>query len=195
MKADLKGVWFGSNVVCLASGPSVTDADINAVKLWRNGGAGRFVIATNSMVFKAPWVDAVFGMDSAWWRYYLPSLNHYKGLRLTCAIDQRGVITLPMPVSGNSGLASMFAAKYLGASRLILVGFDLRRGAQGQAHNHPDHPAPLTNTKSIQRWPGQFVDAMGHFENIEIVNTNQGSRLRMWYHQPLEQALAEPVPA
>lgn len=190
MRDDLKGSWQGATVVCLASGPSVTYEDCQRILAWRLGGVGRYVIVTNSMVFMAPWADAIFAMDSAWWRHYTSQLEAFTGLRLTCASTAPNTRRLKLDVSGNSGLASMMAAKYLGASRLILVGHDSTRGESGQAHCHADHPKPLTNIRSLPRWLGQYDRARCHFDGMNVVNTNPKTKIKLWPYVALNEALA-----
>lgn len=186
---DFKDLWQGSTVVCLASGPSVTQEDCEQIQAWRNEGDGK-VIVTNSMVFMAPWADAVFAMDSAWWREYYSALKGFAGLRLTSAEGVRGAVRLKLPVTGNSGLASMLAAKHLGASALILVGFDACLGPQGRAHCHPDHPKPLTNARSVTKWKDQHHRAQAHFAGMTVVNASRRSVIATWPKAPLKEALA-----
>ena len=52
--------------VCIASGPSLTPEDVQAVKEWRDAGKGK-VIVVNTTFRAAPWADAMFAMDAKWW--------------------------------------------------------------------------------------------------------------------------------
>jgi hypothetical protein len=85
-----RGRWRGATVVCIASGPSLTADDCEAVRRWRvDAGAGtrqegsgdasgeqgstRRVIAVNNSFERAPWADAIYGCDRKWWvRYAKP---------------------------------------------------------------------------------------------------------------------------
>src|SRR5690606_3319410 len=58
-------------VVCIASGPSLTADDCEAVKAWRAQEEGRGVIVTNTTFRLCPWADVLYALDAAWWKQYL----------------------------------------------------------------------------------------------------------------------------
>jgi len=74
----------GKEVVCIASGPSLTKEDCAAVKVWRDQSQNRRVIVTNTTHELCPWADFLFAMDSAWWRLNIAAvLLTFRGERVT----------------------------------------------------------------------------------------------------------------
>jgi len=62
--APTKGHWFTAHVVCIASGPSLTRADVERVREWRQEAGAptkRRVIVVNTSYKIAPWADALYG--------------------------------------------------------------------------------------------------------------------------------------
>lgn len=97
---------------------------------------------------------------------------------------------------GNSGAQAINLATLAGARRLILIGFDMCKGEvdgkPDQVHWHGDHPRPLNNAPSFER----FIEGMGkmaadlHADGIEVVNCSAKSALPYWPKRSLEDALS-----
>lgn len=192
--------WRGSEVVCIASGPSLTQADVELVKAWRYDMAWRRVIVTNNTWQIAPWADAVFAMDLQWWQTYHSAVERgYKGLRFTqhSQGDKFGALNLRRRVRGyrgykNSGACAVAAAIHLGASRVVMLGYDGRK-VDGKAHWHDDHPKGLGNAGSVKRWPADFELVRGlaiKTRGLIVINASRNSVLRHFERQELDQALA-----
>lgn len=123
--------------VVLASGPSLTDEDVEYVRLAREAGKVDVVLAVSNVgLLKAPWADALCSHDSNWWMAH-PEAMDFKGRKFsargfskTDAFDGKSV----GHVSGvNSGLWTMYIARDVyKADRIILLGFDMHR-RDGQA--------------------------------------------------------------
>lgn len=119
------GEWQGATVAVLGCGPSLTP---EAVELLRH----HFVIAVNHAAAVAPWADMLVALDVGWpaeWREFvglrvtgcedaeLDAL--YVGHRFHRVSTARGEIEIR-----NSGLEAIRIAAEMGASRIILVGFE-----------------------------------------------------------------------
>lgn len=122
----LNPLWPGATVAVLASGPSLTPALAESMRLHKT-------IAVNEAHRLAPWADVLVGLDGNWpaaWRAF-------PGQRLTGVADE----TLDADYIGpmwervtlapghtieirNSGLAAVRIAAALGAARIVLAGFD-----------------------------------------------------------------------
>lgn len=171
----------------LATGPSMSQAVADAVR-------GRCAVVAVSDAHKlAPWADAMASTDRAWWCAH-PEALEFAGRKFTTA-QVEGVERIPFegPITtgSNSGLLACHVAVKLGATRILLCGFDMKG-----AHFFGPHPEPLKNTK-----PGRFEAFQEQFRRfrprgVEILNCTRGSALRAYPMADLEEALAaRPVSA
>jgi hypothetical protein len=136
------------------------------------------VIAVSDAYRLAPWADALVSNDSKWWRVH-PEALKFKG-RKFCGMGYPGCERIKyegrFTIGLNSGLQAMRVAVKLGASRLLLLGFDMH--ATGGAHFFGEHPAPLQNTK-----PGRFNIHIHQFDKweadqaVNVINCTPGSAL------------------
>ena len=83
-------LWEGETVVCLASGPSLTPADVEYVR-----GKAR-VIVINTTVLLAPWADVLYACDARWWQWHHKTVKGFAGMKfaLTKASAPFGVTVL-----------------------------------------------------------------------------------------------------
>lgn len=165
----------------LATGPSMS---LEVAELVR--GKCR-VVAVSDAYRLAPWADALASTDEAWWKAHPDALN-FAGAKFTGSPAYRpvaGVQRLPNSTSGtNSGLLGCQVAHALGATRLLLCGFDMRGD-----HFFGRHPAPLNNTT-----PERFASLRKQFAfwapyGLEVINCTPGSALKTYPQIPLEIAL------
>lgn len=161
----------------IATGPSLTQAQVDAVRHLR-------VVVVSDAYRLAPWADALVSADKAWWKFHNPD---FPGRRFS-ALPEAGMdleVMEGIPMGSNSGLWAIHQAVKLGATRIILLGFDL-----GGTHFFGEHPAPLKNTK-----PERFEVFKRQFEQhrpkgIQIVNCTPGSALKCYPKMQLEEALS-----
>lgn len=193
--------WKGRTVVCLASGPSLTQADVDLVRR-----AGHPTVVTNTTFRMAPWADVLFGFDARWWSTKDPAtgLTHaqesarvFAGRRFTKSElgPTYGVETLHgsswFRGFGNSGCCAIALAVHAGAARVILLGFDSTFGPKGERHWHGNHPGGLGNCASIARWPAHFKRTahMAKLAGVVVLNCSRRTALDCFDRVPLEQAL------
>lgn len=180
-----------ADFVCIASGPSLTRDDVEAVRQWR--GDERRVIVVNNTFRLAPWADALFAMDRAWWALnWQEAAEKFQGQRFAAS---------PMPINwqvkhlarfngfGNSGAAAVALAVRMGATRVVMLGYDCQHTG-GRRHWHDDHPAPLGNAGTVERWPAKFEQLKrAMVGRAEIVNASRETALTMFPRVALEDAL------
>ena len=53
--------WVDETAVCIASGPSLTQADVDYVR-----GKARVIVVNNGYLL-APWADVLYAADARWW--------------------------------------------------------------------------------------------------------------------------------
>ena len=164
----------------LATGESLSQAVVDSLR-------GKVkVVAVNNSVALAPWADALAAADGAWWKH-TGFNDRFTGLKYTAAPDWYaldGVSRLPNVISGiNSGLLGIKVAEYLGAKKIILLGFDMKGG-----HFFGSHPAPLNNpdAKQFERFKQQFSE---HKTKIDIVNCTPYSALDCFRRSTLDAEL------
>ncbi len=190
--------WPGGTVVCLATGPSLTQADVNYVQGKVDG-----VIAVSNAFALAPWADCLYSCDSKWWRwnwehgakqfaglkYALDTgASRFPGVQVLRNTGDSGLELKPhgLHTGKNSGFQAINLAVHFGAARIVLLGYDLQSGADGRKHVHGDHP---------DRSAPPYALCLRHFSTlveplrtagIEIVNCTRRTALACFPQRLLE---------
>lgn len=158
----------------IATGPSLTDAQVQAVRHLP-------CVAVSNAYLKAPWAVALASADLRWWLHYRPE---FAGRRFSVStVPDAERVDL---VSGsNSGLLGMEVAVLLGATSLLLLGFDMKGD-----HFFGPHPVGLKNTDRVgfERFKRQFSG----FKKVPVVNCTPGSALDCFPKMDLACALNSP---
>lgn len=187
--------WSGFDVVCIASGPSLTQADCDAVKNWRSLGNNRRVIVINSSYKLAPWADVLYACDLKWWNTNYQEALSFKNEKWTLsghaakkfkALRKAGKIS----TGGNSGHQSLALAGKWGARKIILLGYDFQK-TNGKAHWHPDHPKGMGNGGNFKKWASK-IEVLGQSlknKNIRIINCTRKTALNCFERTNLEDEL------
>lgn len=184
--------WRDFTVVCMASGPSLTSEDMEAVRAWRDAGDARAVVVTNTTAFSAPWTDAMVALDMKWWKEYGKRARaEFPGERLTtsyCAsLYGAKKLQTPFLSYGNTGAAAVSLALQRGAARVILLGYDCQR-TDGKTHHHGSHPAGLSDAATIDKWPARF-EALAQRAGDRVVNCSRVTALKCFPMARLEDLL------
>jgi hypothetical protein len=194
-------LWPASTVVCIGTGPSLTREDVDACR-----GRAR-VIAIKHAIEWAPWADALYGSGGdggKWWQRNGPGLADYQGLRYTLdpkaapwatVLKNAGFTGLESSPSGlrtgkNSGFAAINLAVHLGASRIVLLGYDMRPDATDRDHFFGQHwhhgRVPLRMFVELFDSLVEPLRALG----IQILNATRSTALTAFPCVSLEEALA-----
>lgn len=176
--------WSGFTVVCIASGPSLLMADVEAVRKWRGSSRNRSVVVTNTTHKAAPWADVLYAMDTKWWRFEGPNDKNFQGLKITgkrrttsnCPIAER----IDFDQGGNSGDGAIRLAAFMGAKDIILLGYDAKYDQNGKRHWHGDHPLRLGNCESVGKFYGHFKKTASDLKGVRIVNASRKTALDMF---------------
>lgn len=161
--------WEGATVVCVGSGPSLTEAQAARVAAAHATGQVR-VIAINRAWERTPFADLLWGCDARWWHWDSGqrALSQFVGVVATQ--DGRAVAEFPrlkwleasedttQPVDSaarhggfdarpgyvrtgrNGGYQALHLAVQRGARRVLLLGYDQRPAPDGRTHWHEPHP-------------------------------------------------------
>ena len=191
-------IWPGETVVILASGPSLTEADCDYVR-----GKAR-VIAINSTYRLAPWADVLYACDARWWVWH-QGAKDFAGLKFALTKDAArwpGVVVLKntgtnglehdphgLKNGRNGGYQSINLAVHLGATRIVLLGFDMQKGPKGEQHWHEDHPNKIG--PDYRKWLGLFETLVGPLKKVgvEVINCTRSTRLACFPCASLESVL------
>lgn len=170
------------------------------------------MIAVNDAYRLLPYADILYACDLKWWRLHLddvrrmfhgePWTSHDQeqggsnnkaeladsGVRIVAGGHGQRFSTDPRRIhyGSNSGYQAINLALLKGATRVILVGFDMR----GRGHFFGDHPEPLHNRDSYAAFLPEFRAAAQACQ-VPILNATPGSGLDCWPIVPLEEALGD----
>lgn len=195
-------------VFVVAGGPSFVLED--ALQAYRHGK----IIAVNSSIFSVPFADYLFAADNGWWRAHDRFLNWLQcekkitttseGHKYGAEVRRRQAgtgIGGPFIEGHNSGhQAISLAFTKLGATRIVLLGFDCDFGPDGKKHHHGNHPERLTdgtqgvaNPQQTETW---FEDHLTLSEDaskkgIEIINCSRSTRLTCYKRKSILEVLNE----
>jgi hypothetical protein len=220
--------WERMTVVCIASGPSVTQQQLEIVRRARERDAVR-VIVVNDMYLVAPWADVLYFADDKWWRWQLQGVAKswpwakfgtddvkkafagFAGQKVT--IEHPTMATGPdiftlkkdgadglsekqnaIRTGSNSGFQAMNIAALSGASRILLVGYDLRY-IGGRTHSHNGHSAK-ENESVYMAYAQRFSTLERPMEKlgIDVANCTPGSAVKTFRTSTLEAELRECAP-
>lgn len=193
-------LFAGETVVCIGTGPSLTQADVDACR-----GLARVIVINNAFKL-ALWADAMFACDQKFWnwekgapsftglKYTLdrplvpkpklwPGVESLKDLgRTGLSLDPTGVKT-----GHDSGYQSINLAVLLGASKIVLLGYDMQAGKTDHFFgSHPDHSKPpFSRCLDAYKTLVEPLKSVG----VEIVNCTPGSALRCFPMASLQETL------
>lgn len=199
MGVTLTRIFEGQKVACIASGPSLTQADVDLCR----GVVG--VIAVNDAYRLAPWADAVYAADLKWYEVH-KGVPGFAGLKVSIgqhalATTQRFHAKFPdlliLPKTGadglecsqvglrvgrgqgaaHSGYQAINLAYHLGAASVILLGYDCKPDGKGRRHFFGNHPRGLNQTplSSFGLWAKSYVSLMqdARARGFSIVNCSR----------------------
>lgn len=197
MEPSKRPDWSRETCVILASGPSLTPEQIDAVK--RSTAKS---ITTNSTAFVAPWASVFYACDHLWFKKYHTKLDIKRcwtqdrasaeryGINYIRQSARPGLGKREVQVNGNSGTAAINLAYLFGCRRILLCGFDMRE-IKGRKHHHADHPAPLVQASQFGEWIHKLkqvsVDLVA--EGCEVVNCTPGSAVPYFRFSTIEKEL------
>ncbi len=201
-------LWPQATIVCLATGPSLTAADVDACR-----GRAR-LIAIKDAIRLAPDADVLYGAggdNARWWQKHGPTLQAFAGLRYALHDDAATWATVlrntgptglerdpgGLKTGKNSGYQAINLAVHLGAARILLLGYDQYQAPNGPKYFFGNRPATDQN-----RSP--FVDFLPTFETlvaplqalgVSVVNCSRETKLTCFPRRPLAEVLDAEVAA
>lgn len=209
MYGKIERVWPDSKVFILGGGPSLNQVDLSLLK-------GRNVLGVNQ-AFEIQDCEVPFCYcgDRRWYDWNKDRLKEYPGTLVTSysvvgfpempckninvqKISQQGIWSKdPSTISwnGNSGATAINVAYWLGAKKIVLLGFDMGH-SDGEFNWHNRYPPikrrpngfyPNPYRRFLSCWRRVAIDARNL--GIEIINSTVGGQLNVFTRKPLEVAL------
>jgi hypothetical protein len=193
--------WEGRTVAIVASGPSLKNADLDAL-------ANVPTIAVNDNWRKVPTAEILYAADAPWWAYhdYVPEFAGERwtqqkgpsgwarhamaqGLRVIQSAASPGVSTDPALIhtGSNSAFQALNLAVLGGARRVLLLGCDMTG-----AHWFGRHPPELRRPSPYDRFRAAFERAAPQLQGlgVEVINCSPISTIQAYPRMPLPEALS-----
>lgn len=207
-------IFEGETAICIASGPSLSDSDVEYVREMKRQDKCRIFVCNNNYL-KVPEADVLFFCDLTFWTWHClkPEFQDFKGTKVTLAKDvgqpDIKVMNLgkqdglsfnqdTLRTGGNSGYMQVNLAFLYGCKRVILLGYEMQPliiqkddgTTEEKIHWFGDHP---------QKTPaGFFAQVKGHFETmlpdleshgLEVINCSVPSAIECFPKKPLREVL------
>ena len=194
-------LWPGSTVVCIGGGPSLRALDL---ELCRE--AGLRAIAINDAFKLASWADVLYAADRAWIDAH-DGVPSFAGSKFSIAshdtvqrpdwtvLRNTGFEGLELDASGlrtgfNSGYQGVGLAVHLGATRILLLGYDMAPAEDGREHWFTDGPdrkmSPYVQMRQAFNGLVEPLEALG----VEVLNCSRRTVLTAFPCMRLDDALA-----
>ncbi len=203
-----------TTIVCVASGPSLTAEDV----AWCRDRAR--VLAINNNYAMAPWADWLYAGDYQWWRCHLRGshgratwkalLDGFTGERWTLdrkASQEFGLHWVedasdkgkPMRLckdagrvynGANSGFAAINLAYHFGATRIVLLGYDMQKTG-GLGHWFGDHPPELSSAADFPAFRSFFPLLAEDLAEagVEVINCSRATALDCFKRSTVQEVL------
>jgi len=186
-------------IVCIGGGPSLTQEDVDRTQ-------GQVVIAINDGYQMAPHATYHYFCDSKWWAWHKDRDDYkaFQGQRITqdevredgiwriAGEAKPGLSLDPARVhfGSNSGFQVLNLAVLMGASRILLLGYDMKIARSGLSHWFGDHPDKVRS--NYMAWLSNFSVAAEQCEElgIEVINCSPDTALICFRQMSLASALS-----
>lgn len=164
-----------------ATGPSMSQAVAYSVRHLPT------VVVNNAWQLR-PDAAALVAQDKAWWNQY-PEAKDFAGRKFSTNVINGVERILPsglLLTGSGSGMLAIQVAVMLGATKMLLLGYDMRG-----SHYFGPYPKPLKET-SLSRYEVfkaqlQIMEAEMARQNVDVVNCTQGSALDCFRMSTVEQ--------
>jgi hypothetical protein len=186
MKVDINRIYTGKRVTIIGGGPSLEGFDFKRLR--------GDVIVTNNAVYDYPSAGMLVAIDATWIRENNEKISFFRGIRITDKTPSfegwYQVYYTPDYVFRNldwhcmkanlSGYTALALAFYLGATKVVLLGFD--GGFSGERSNYHDRGLDGVNSSAYEK-ANELYD---QFKAYPVLNVGITSRISSFKKAPLE---------
>lgn len=150
----------------------------------------------------------LYACDLRWWTQYgaqvdqifagerWTSANALKGvINWIDAVDEPGLSTNPSRIhtGGNGGYQLVGLTYHWGVSRIVLLGYDMQRGPNGETHHHGKHDRDLPNPapQHLAEWARRMIDLGVDLRErgVAVINATRSTAITCFEKMPIEAAL------
>lgn len=155
----------------------------------------------------APWADVLYAADTRWWLAYKDRALKFAGTKVTIR-DRNGLpedvhVLQVSPTSpldarpthlatgGNSGYQAVHLAVHYGATRIVLLGFDMKEGPDKRRHWFGNHPKELNARGNFAPWIRSFKMLATALQKrgVQVINCSVDTALDCFPRAKLEDTL------
>lgn len=188
-----------STAICIASGPSLTQDDVNYCR-----GKGIFY-AVKESAYLAPWADVLYAADTDWWDMK-DRWEWFQGEKMTLSSEasiKYGLSYIDydpkfiwsenpaiIASGGNSGFQALNIAYLRGATKIILLGYDM--GHTGQKHWWDKEHKRDSRNSDYHKWIEHFKKAAPMIK-ANVINCTRETALDCFPRMSLEDAFNCPI--
>jgi len=192
-------MWQGQTAYILGGGSSFDPAQAEKLR-------GKNVIGCNeAFQLGADVVPWCHFLDLAWWMEHKAAAKDYTGTFTTCAtlVEDPAVRVFKTRNKGiefeqadtlgsnrNTGLSAINLAIHFGATRIILIGFDMGGGEKGGHWYAREKPTNKSSLRMHRKSALEVYEDIEEHGGIEILNASPDSKLTYWPKITIEEALA-----
>lgn len=210
--APIPPAWQGDTVVCIACGPSLTQAQVNTVKRAYYSGLCH-VLVVNRAFEIAPFADGFYAADPPFIDRYIGDVRdtHIPLLFTQDKVSAKkyGMWWTPGPPRDKTrnkqsyfglclkpnrihyGKHSGFqcfnlAVHFVGVrGRIVLLGYDCR--VSGKTHFHGDHEPQFRNCPSVNQWAPHYAEAAEQLisTDVEVINCTADTAIDAFPRKPI----------
>jgi hypothetical protein len=198
---DLKG----KTACCIGTGPSLTMAQVDVAR-----SKGFALTGCNNVALDVPDLEVLYGCNYEWWAAYWDTIKDHPaqkwssnekaakqfGINWTAEKDAPGLSSDPRVIhhGHGSGYSLVNLVYLMGATRIVLLGYDLKYAPDydGSSHRIGSNPRHYFGeyVPHLQHWPSVCVKEGIHFDLVrrygevarqglvEIVNCTPDSAIR-----------------
>lgn len=160
------------------------------------------MIVVNDNYQLAPWADLHYACDLKWHQWHAAGLADFDGDKYTMDVKAAkkyklryiegrsgvGLSTDPSYIhtGQNSGFQAINVAYHLGASHIMLLGFDMKFAKNGASHWFGDHPDNIRS--NYASWLKGFAEVAKQ-DLIHIINCSRDTDLTCFEQMTIQDAI------
>lgn len=188
--STINDIWKGQTAYIIGGGSSFSPEYANSLR-------GENVIGCNeSYQLGGDIVKYCHFLDLPWWNLHKEGLASYTGISTTCnrLVESLGVLLFKSRPKGiefsrkdtlghnrNTGLSAINLAIHLGATRIILFGFDMCSGEDDLTHWYSRSSETNKTTQRMHRRSAlEVFEDVEEKGGIEIINASLISKIPYW---------------
>lgn len=192
-------MWKGQTAFIIGGGPSLKGMDWTPLH-------SKHIIGCNDAYTLGPWVDVCYFGDDGWYfKHHKTALLDFPGLKVCSdggCLREPGILVVKRTPRGfhtdkigwnvNTGASAINLAYLFGVSRVVLLGFDMQLGAEGESNWHPnakDKPNPKNYLKFLMWFEFLKKGLDEKAPELEVLNATPNSKLDLFPRVKLEDVL------